>query len=280
MNNNYIKWKKDSATYEDKGFFVRDLLVKNSVEKGFNEIIDRYVYIYPEQIKRTFQLIPGAWGSFFGSGIDLGGGVGCISSTIAQKQNVKDIYCVEFAENVVRLCHPIIKKTILSNRVDKVVSVVGDFNNLELPDSSLDFAVTWDSIHHSQDPVKTLKECKRVLKKGGKLVIIDRAHNNNIPDSEIDRMLNVVYGKDFLKRSFLDENIIIKRKELGEHEWRFFELEDFFRKSGFNLIESIVIKTDTKENRQLKNDNNLVEIFTNYNLGGFLHRKVGFVLEA
>ena len=280
MDNQFITWKKNSETTRDKGFVVRDVLAENSARKGFREIIDRYVYIYPKDIERTFRLIPSAWESFRGRGVDLGGGVGCISSTIATKKEVEQIYCVEFVESVVKLCHGVVKKAILKNEADKVVSVIGDFNNLELDDDSLDFAVFWDSIHHSYDPVKTLTECRRVLKPGGRLIIIDRAHNNNTPDQEIQRMLNVVYDKEFLHRSFLDETMIIKRKELGEHEWRFFEIEDFFKKSGFQLLDSIVIKTDIPENRELKNDNGLVEILTNYKLGGYLHRKVAFILET
>lgn len=171
------------------------------------------------------------------------------------------------------------KEKILKERTDKVISVVGDFDNLELADNSLDFAISWDSIHHSHDPVKTLTECRRVLKLKGRLIIVDRAHNNNTPNSEIDRMHGIVYGKEYLRKNYLDENMTLTRKDNGEHEWRFFEWDKYFKDAGFKLIDNIVLKTDTKENRELRNDNNLEEIFTPFNLGGFGHRKVAFVLE-
>ncbi len=278
--NTYIVWKKNSDIESEKGFFVRSLLAQHASEKGFRAIIDEYVYIYPENIKKTLQLIPGAWESFHGDGVDLGGGVGCISATIALKDEVSSIYCVEFVEDVVALCQPIVAQEVLQEQATKVIPVLGDFDNLELPDNSLDFAVTWDSIHHSYDPIKTLQECRRVLKPGAKLTIIDRAHNNNTPDTEIERMLNVVYDEAFIKRNYLEEGVTIMRKELGEHEWRFNELEHFFEASGFALRETIVIKTDTEENRSFTNDNNVPEVFVPYTLGGFGHRKVGFLLEA
>ena len=58
------------------------------------------------------------------------------------------------------------------------------------------------------------------------------------------------------------------------------EWDNFFEGSGFKLIDSVVIKTESTENRKLKNDNNVKEVFVNYNLGAFGNRKVAFVLRS
>ncbi|OJI07376.1 hypothetical protein BK004_01435 [bacterium CG10_46_32] len=277
-NKNYLEWKKQSDP--DKGFAVRGTLVEHAAKKGFNAIIDEYVYIYPENIERTFRLLPLAWESFKGVGVDLGGGVGCVAATIARKPEVEKIYCVEFTKEVVELCQSIVKQVVLPGKEDKVVSVLGDFDNLELADGSIDFAIDWDSLHHSYDVIKTLRECHRVLKPSGRLIMVDRVHNNNTPESELERRRTIVYDKEFLRRNYLDENIVLTRKDLGEHEWRFREWESFFSAAGFKVLDTIIIKTDTEDNRAIKNDKNLVEILTNYNLGGFGSRKVGYILEA
>lgn len=225
-------------------------------------------------------MIPKANELIHGVGIDLGGGVGCISSTLAKNENIEKIYCVEISEATVKLCHPIVKKKILENNTSKVQSVIGDFDQLELPDNSIDFAVSWDSMHHSLDPVKTFQECKRVLKPNGIFVIVDRAHNNSTSDSEIERMLNIQYDENFLKKNYRPDNLILTRKENGEHEYRFFEWKSFFNESGFELIQSSVIKTISDENKKLHNDDNIEEIFVDYDLGAFGNRKVAFVLRS
>lgn len=161
-----------------------------------------------------------------------------------------------------------------------MISVVGDFDNLELDNNSIDFAVSWDSMHHSTHPIKTLKECKRVLKENGILIIVDRAHNNSTPDSEIERMLNIRYDEEFLIKNHRSKDMILTRRENGEHEHRFFEWRRFFHEAGFDLLENVIIKTVSDENSRLKNDDNIKEVFVDYNLGAFGNRKIAFVLKS
>jgi len=279
-NNQYQVWKKIQKPINDHEFLVGKTLARELRDKDYRDIAVAYIFITPEDVEQTFKLLPKAWESFQGRGVDLGGGIACVSSIIAQKDEVENIHCVEYTEDLVKLCQPILKKAILKEKANKVISIVGDFNNLELSDNSLDFAFCWDSMHHAYDPIHTLRECRRVLKRGGRFVFIDRAHNNNTPDSEINRMLNIVYDKEYLRKNYLDENMTLTRKDNGEHEWRYKEWDYYFAESGFKQLSRVAIKTDTQDNRQLKNDVGDVEILVPYTIGGFGHRKVGFVLEA
>ena len=274
-----LVWKCDKHVRTNQEYLGNKILAEKTSEKGYDAIISEYVYIDSSEVEKTIKLIPNVYDKIQGIGVDLGGGVGCISSTIAKNPNVEKIFCVELVEEVVKLCQPIVKKQILKDQYEKVVSVVGDYNFLELPDNSVDFAISWDAMHHSQDPVITLQECKRVLKKNGIFIIIDRAHNNSTPDEEIERILNITYDEEFLKKNYrrLDEKLT--RKENGEHEYRFYEWKEFFQKSGFELVSSVIIKTKTEENLKLKNDDNIKEIFTEYELGAFGNRKIAYVLS-
>lgn len=279
MKQKYLKWKI-GFDINNQEYIGNDLLAQKLSKKGYDSLIKDYVYIYPEKVRETFLHIPLSWESLKGRGVDLGSGVGCISATLALKEEVKKIYSVELVESVVSLCQPIIIKKILKPKLrKKVTSVVGDFDNLELKDNSLDFAVSWFSMHHSNNPIKTFKEVFRVLKKGGRFIFVDKVHNNNIPDKEIERMLNIVYSEDFLKKNFRPAGIKLTRRENGEHEYRFFQWEKFIKKSGFKILSEIIVKTDNGENRLNKNDNDLAEVFVNYDIGGFGNRSVGFVLE-
>ena len=189
--------------------------------------------------------------SLKGLGVDLGGGVGLLSSIIAKKKKVKKIFCVEIVRNAVELCQPKIKKKVLMKGLDKVISVNGSFDELNLKDNSIDFCIAWDAMHHSRNIIKTLVESRRVLKKSGKMIIIDRGHDNETPNKEINRMLNIKYSKNFLKENYLPLNKILTRKMNGENEYRFFEWEEFFKKSKFKVVKKIIFNESKVKN--LKN---------------------------
>ena len=274
-----LVWKYDKQFRTNQEYLGNKILAEKTSEKGYDAIISEYVYIDSPEVEKTIKLIPNVYDKIKGIGIDLGGGVGCISSTLAKNSNVEKIFCVELVEEAVKLCQPIVKKQILKDQHEKVISVVGDYNFLELPSNSVDFAISWDAMHHSQDPVITFRECKRVLKKNGVFIIIDRSHNNSTSDEEIERILNITYDEEFLKKNYrrLDEKLT--RKENGEHEYRFYEWKEFFQKAGFELISNVIIKTKTEENLKLKNDDSIKEIFTEYELGAFGNRKIAYVLS-
>jgi len=51
---------------------------------------------------------------------------------------------------------------------------------------------------------------------------------------------------------------------------------------GFSALidEYVYIHPENVENRKLKNDNNVKEVFVNYDLGAFRNRKVAFILRS
>jgi SAM-dependent methyltransferase len=57
--------------------------------------------------------------------------------------------------------------------VENVSFEVGDATALELPDNSLDGAITRFSLHHIPAPIRVLEEMRRVVKPGGYVVVSD-----------------------------------------------------------------------------------------------------------
>jgi ubiquinone/menaquinone biosynthesis C-methylase UbiE len=272
-----LKWKRDLEL--DYGYTTNKLLVVGDTSRDVSKVIEDYTLIDEAGVDYILQQIPNSKNIFHGQGIDLGGGVSLISSCIMKFFNPEKIFCLEIVEEVVKTCHEKVQTFILGKKPDNIISVVGDFNHVELPDDSLDFIIFWDSLHHARDPIISLQECKRVLKNDGFVIIIDKVHNNSIPDNEIERMLNIQYDESFLERSFRSKDTVLLRKDDGEHEYRFFEWENFFKISGFNIIENFLIKTETQTNKNTKNDNNLKEIFVKFNVGGFQQQKIIYVLQ-
>ena len=111
----YQIWKRNPNLISGQEYVTNQLVAREASTKGFDAIIDEYVYINSENVNSTFNIIPKLSELIHGIGIDLGGGVGCISSTLAKRDSVDKIYCVELVEDAVKLCHNIVKQKILKN---------------------------------------------------------------------------------------------------------------------------------------------------------------------
>jgi ubiquinone/menaquinone biosynthesis C-methylase UbiE len=115
----------------------------------------------------------------------------------------------------------------------KINRVVGDFNNLEMPDGSLDFVVELGGFHHSEDIDRTLSELHRVLKVGGTAVLIETSNPDWMSNADLERLLD--------KRKFVvneaGERVLgdVTRRSLGIHEYRFSDWVSMLEKHGFEI---------------------------------------------
>jgi hypothetical protein len=102
-----------------------------------------------------------------------------------------------------------------------------DITNLTYPDSSFDLVLHSEVIEHVPDPVKALKECKRILKPGGVCLFTypeipgrETISRKGLPDSyhgsgESGNLVYWEFGSDFAKKQKLKAVI----KEPDKHLW-------------------------------------------------------------
>ena len=244
-------------------------------------LCEKYTLIKKKDIISLINEIPFKNQIFKGRGIDLGGGPGVISGTLVNNfENISSLILLEIVKNVLESCFPIIKNQYLKKETkNKITPIIGSFDEIEVDKETLDFAIAWDAMHHSFNPIVTLKEINRVLKKDGFLVIIDRAHNNNTSDEEIKRMLNVQYSEEFISNNNLPKGTILTRSENGEHEYRFKDWERFFMKSNFKIIGTKLILEKHPRNSNYSNDAEIEQKNVPYEIGGFERRKIIYVIK-
>lgn len=57
--------------------------------------------------------------------------------------------------------------------IENVETVEGEIEDLPLPDESFDVAVLSQALHHAADPDKALREARRILVPGGRVLVLD-----------------------------------------------------------------------------------------------------------
>jgi len=197
-----------------------------------NSFTDRVAQKTPDQISQEYSYMTLAEHTAFvseilkklniqlkGDGMEVAAGAAVLCCSIAKIfPEVNKVYALEIVEEVVKKLQP---KIIEASEVkSRVIPMHGDFNNINLPDNSLDFALGFDSLHHSEDLAKTFKEIGRVLKPGGKLIFFDRAHPNSMSKAQEEFLVHTEYSTAYKIQYGLDPNKSYRRFENGEHEPR------------------------------------------------------------
>lgn len=163
----------------------------------------------------------------------MGSGTGVGAVILSKFEWIKKVYALEFsAEFVKRIMLIVFEK--FGGNVEKIQRVVGDFNLFELPDESLSLVLDIGSFHHSEDLDITLKECYRVLKKGGVILAVDRAWPDKYTREELDAKLDEELN-DRLKRKYnVPTGKSFTRRDFGEHEYSLNEWHEYFSRNGFD----------------------------------------------
>jgi len=99
------------------------------------------------------------------------------------------------------------------------VDIVAEGDNLPLENESVDYVISSHAIEHFFDPIKTLKEWYRVIRKGGYIFVIcphkDRVEGENRPITTLEELISRHEGKikreeiswDGTIHSYKDKNI-------------------------------------------------------------------------
>jgi ubiquinone/menaquinone biosynthesis C-methylase UbiE len=123
--------------------------------------------------------------------LDLGGGIGWLSAFLSRFENVSKIYLLDSSRHFLQNMVPSIV-SIMSGKIDKIVTIEALFSPLFFEEKSLDMVVICSTLHHADNIASLLLEIKRVLKDDGVLLIL-----NETPASYLSYAFSMV--KQFLK---------------------------------------------------------------------------------
>ena len=103
---------------------------------------------------------------------DIGAGEGTLSLLLAQR--AEHVIGIDNSEKMVDYAKSVAQRSGLKN----IEFRLGDLEEVPLPDASVDLALFSQSLHHALHPQKAVHEASRILKPGGRIVILDLQRHN------------------------------------------------------------------------------------------------------
>lgn len=158
--------------------------------------------------------------------LDLGTGNGYIAFEIGKKFKESKVIGIDIVENVINNNNKVVKNKGMKNINFEI------YNGIELPfeNNSIDYIITRFALHHFPRIDKTISEFNRVLKKDGRIFIIDCVPNIEDDEDFINNWMKVI--QDGHVRFYTEKEYI-----------------DMFNKYGINIEKGFYSEVICKRNK-------------------------------
>jgi ArsR family transcriptional regulator len=103
---------------------------------------------------------------------DLGAGEGTLSQLLAQR--AEKVIAIDLSPKMVDYA----QKLAVSNGLANLEFRIGDIEEPPIDDSSIDLAILSQALHHAENPQRAIDAAFRILRPGGRLIILDLVQHN------------------------------------------------------------------------------------------------------
>jgi SAM-dependent methyltransferase len=162
---------------------------------------------------------------------DIAAGIGWTSVLMSKLPNIGSVHAVDISRHRLELLFPKAVRMFDGNAA-KLNRYIGSFYELGFADSSMDVVFLSQAFHHAASPIRLLAEIDRILKPGGRLMLI--GENFISAKGIIKRMLKTMFVE---KRFCSDFSELFPPDNIsGDHYYRLGDYRLFLRLLGFKVV--------------------------------------------
>jgi SAM-dependent methyltransferase len=167
----------ESKYVEKKSYLSRyshehAIVLRESEERLAKEFTDDWYRSAKEEWPKLVRFLTEQCGlKFHGRLLEIGAGGAWFSAELSKLPNVVEVVTTDYSPKLLQEQAPKVFKLLNANGA-KITRTPADFYQLSFPANHFDFVVCSSVLHRAANMVRVLREAKRVLKPGGRLVAI------------------------------------------------------------------------------------------------------------
>ncbi len=166
---------------------------------------------------------------------EIGAGAGFFTAILSKYNICKKIISIEYSSELVNKVMPFVFSKMNAN-CWKIQRVIGSFLDIKLKNNTVDCVIANCALHHSHDLNRTLNEIYRILKHKGYFIVMERAHSDDMTDSELNKLLMIEKTKEKALQMYGFYGDHLNREMIGEHEYRIYDWLYHFKNAGLSPI--------------------------------------------
>ena len=117
--------------------------------------------------------------------VDIGAGTGFFSNEFSKLQSVKKVYALDIADEMINWM-----KEHRAPENNKIIPKKMQEEKIDLDDNLADVIIMINVHHEFHEPFRILNECRRLLKPGGKVAIVDWAKKETGHGPPVEKRYN------------------------------------------------------------------------------------------
>lgn len=161
---------------------------------------------------------------------DLAAGIGWTSSLLSRIDSISEVHSVEISQHRLSELYEHAAKMLDADE-NKLFRYIGSFYDLKVEDNTFDIIFFSQAFHHADRPLHLLVECDRVLKPGGRIILI--GENYFTPFKKMKGFVRNIVKERKFEIDFY--KIFPTDPDLGDHYYRVSDYRFMFNAMGYEM---------------------------------------------
>ena len=176
--------------------------------------------------------------------LDLGCGGGWLSAYLSRFNSVGKIYALDSSKHFLENLLPSVV-SVMDGDPNKIEVIEALFTPLFFEDKTLDLVVASSAVHHADNLEIVFKEISRVLKPGGRFILLNETPRGSFrylisaAMASLRTLSNIARGRYFSNSPALSASYFLYDPKLGDRDYPIWYWKKAIELSGFEIEEII-----------------------------------------